>query len=56
MPAPIKQNIASLGMFIFNHTLTLMGKPEAARLGVLVNINREIAAGLRGLAPEKSAA
>jgi flagellar protein FlaF len=56
MPAPIKQNVANLGVFIFNHTLNLMGKPEAARLTILVNINREIAAGLRGLGTEQNAA
>ena len=30
LPKPIKQNVANLGIFIFNHTLTLMSgaKPE----------------------------
>ena len=57
MPQAIKQNVASLGLFIFNHTLNVMAKPEPSRLTILVNINREIAAGLRGMgAPEQSAA
>ena len=56
MPAPIKQNVANLGLFIFNHTLKVMAQPDPARLTILVNINREIAAGLRGMAAEQSAA
>ena len=46
---PIKQNIANLGLFIFNHTLSLMSDPKPERLAILVTINREIAAGLRGM-------
>lgn len=49
LPQPIKQNIANLGLFIFNHTLKLMAEPNPERLGILVTINREIAAGLRGM-------
>jgi flagellar protein FlaF len=57
LPAPIKQNVANLGLFIFNHTLSVMSEPKPERLGILVSINREIAAGLRGMgAPEDSAA
>lgn len=56
MPQPIKQNVANLGLFIFNHTLGLMAKPDPARLTILVNINRELAAGLRGIPSEQSAA
>jgi flagellar protein FlaF len=50
LPGPIKQNIANLGLFIFSHTLSLMSDAKPERLGILVTINREIAAGLRGLA------
>jgi flagellar biosynthesis activator protein FlaF len=57
LPAPIKQNVANLGLFIFNHTLALMSEPKPERLGILVNINRELAAGLRGMSqPEAPAA
>jgi len=57
LPAPIKQNVANLGLFIFNHTLSLMANPKPERLGILVNINRELAAGLRGMGlPEEPAA
>jgi flagellar protein FlaF len=51
-PAPleVKQNIVNLGMFIFNHTIALTAARELdpQRLSVLININRQIAAGLRG--------
>jgi flagellar protein FlaF len=47
LPATIKTNIVNLGMFIFQHTLNLMVEPEPQRIGVLVNINRELAIGLR---------
>ena len=48
LPAPIKQNIANLGIFVFGHTVTLMSEPAPERLGILITINRELAAGLRG--------
>jgi len=47
LPAPIKQNVANLGIFVFNHTMALIGEPRPERLGVLITINRELAAGLR---------
>jgi flagellar protein FlaF len=57
LPTPIKQNVANLGLFIFNHTLSLMANPKPERLGILVTINRELAAGLRGMGlPEETAA
>ncbi len=50
MPLEVKQNIMNLGMFIFNHTISLIAQhePEPRKLDVLININRQIAAGLRG--------
>lgn len=47
LPLPIKQNVANLGIFVFNHTISVMADPKPERLDVLVNINRELAAGLR---------
>ncbi len=52
LPAPVKQNVANLGLFIFNHTLKLTADPKPERIGILVTINREIAAGLRTQRPE----
>ncbi|MCO4055220.1 MAG: flagellar biosynthesis regulator FlaF [Bosea sp.] len=49
LPLDIKRNIIGLGMFIFNHTIALTAQhdPDPAKLQVLININREIASGLR---------
>ena len=47
LPKPIRQNIANLGMFVMSHSIKLEANPQASRLNVLININREIAAGLR---------
>jgi flagellar protein FlaF len=52
LPAAIKQNVANLGIFIFNHTLAVMTQPAPERLAILIDINREIAAGLRGPAAQ----
>ena len=50
LPHPIRQNVANLGLFVLNHTITLMADPKPEKLGSLININREIAAGLLGRA------
>jgi flagellar protein FlaF len=50
LPASIRQNIANLGLFVLNHTIKLEARPEPSRLDVLININREVAAGLRASA------
>jgi len=47
LPAEIRQNVANLGLFVINQTLTVMGNPQRERLPSLININRELAAGLR---------
>jgi flagellar protein FlaF len=49
MPKEIKQNLANLANFVLKHTMTLETAPEKKpdSVGVLININREIAAGLR---------
>lgn len=47
LPAEIRQNVANLGLFVMNHTMTIMGEPRRERLPALININRELAAGLR---------
>lgn len=47
MPQAIRQNIANLGMFVMSHSIKLEANPQPAPLNVLININREIAAGLR---------
>lgn len=48
LPREIKQNIANLAVFIFKRTIEIEGtdKPEPSMLDALININRQIAAGL----------
>jgi flagellar protein FlaF len=45
-PNDLRSNIINLANFIFKRELEIMGTPEKGKLDVLVNINREIAAGL----------
>ena len=52
LPTAIKQNVANLAIFIFNHTLAVITQPAPERLAILIDINREIAAGLRGPAAQ----
>jgi flagellar protein FlaF len=48
LPAPVRQNIANLGLFVMNQTVLLSQEPARERLPTLININRELAAGLQG--------
>ena len=45
-PIELRNNIANLGVFIFNHTLDVLADPKPQKLDILIDINREIAAGL----------
>lgn len=49
LPVDIKKNLANLANFVVKHSMTLEAAAEPApeRVRVLININREIAAGLR---------
>ena len=48
LPTDIRQNVANLGVFVMNQTLAVMSDPRPERLSTLININCELAAGLRG--------
>jgi len=48
LPVEIRQNVATLGVFIMNQTVSILSDPKREALSALININREIAAGLRG--------
>lgn len=50
LPRDLRQNVANLGIFVMKHTLATQTRPEAHKLDVLININRELAAGLRASA------
>lgn len=45
-PTELRNNIASLGVFIFNHTLDVLADPAPEKLDILIEVNSEIAAGL----------
>lgn len=47
LPIAIKQNVANLGIFVMNQTITVLARPAPEKLSVLININQELAAGLR---------
>jgi flagellar protein FlaF len=50
LPKEVRQNIANLGMFVLNETREIMleAYPSPDRLDILVRLNRQLAAGLRG--------
>jgi flagellar protein FlaF len=50
LPTELRQNVANLGLFVMRHTIATETRPEAHKLDVLININRELAAGLRASA------
>lgn len=45
-PVALRNNIANLGLFIFKHILDILARPQKNKLDILIEINREIAAGL----------
>jgi flagellar biosynthesis activator protein FlaF len=49
MPKEIRQNVATLGLFILHRTTELLAKPVPEQLTSLISINRELAAGLRSV-------
>ncbi|MGH1349468.1 MAG: flagellar biosynthesis regulator FlaF [Methyloligellaceae bacterium] len=55
LPKPIRDNVASLGVFVMSHTLKVLAEPSPDKLTSLININKEIAAGLNsGKADDKN--
>ena len=49
LPSQVRQNIANIGIFVMGRSRELMFQPEAHKLDALVQINRQIAAGLRAV-------
>ena len=45
-PADLRSNILNLANFIFKREVEVLTRPDKKKLDVLININREIAAGL----------
>src|SRR5690349_21794082 len=50
LPVAIRQNVANIGLFVMKQTLAIAGDPQREHLNSLININRELAAGLLGRA------
>lgn len=47
LPSDIKRNIAQLAAIIFTRTIAILADPAAEKLTLLIQINSNIAAGLR---------
>ena len=47
LPQDLKNNFASLAVFVFKHTMAILTDPAPEKLASLISINRNIAAGLR---------
>ncbi len=47
LPQDIKNNIASLGVFVFKQTMSVLTTDDENKIGSLISINRTIAEGLR---------
>lgn len=54
LPTEIRQNIANLGVFIMNQTISMTSNPRREALTSLININCQLAAGLRQKAQESA--
>ncbi len=50
LPASVRQNVINLGLFVLKQTIAILANPKPDTLGSLININRELAAGLLGRA------
>lgn len=48
LPRKLKQNLLSLGAFVDRQILDIMAFPEPQKLNILIEINQNLAAGLRG--------
>ncbi len=46
LPLEIRQNLANLSLFVFKQTLEVQTSSDPQKLDSLININRQIAAGL----------
>lgn len=56
LPRQIKQNVANLAVFVLKRTVQVQANPAPEKLDALININREVAAGLFQRPAEPSAA
>ena len=54
LPQSIKNNIASLGIFVMDQSVKIIAAPDPEKLTSLITINKEIASGLNESAKENS--
>jgi len=47
MPRELRENVANLGIFVLKQTQKMHTAPDPRLLDALININRELVAGLR---------
>ena len=47
-PKEVRQNIANIGVFVMKQTVDMQMNPDPAKLKSLIDINRNLAAGLSG--------
>ena len=47
LPLQIRQNVANLGIFVLSRIVEIQLEPAPEKLETIININRELAAGLR---------
>lgn len=47
LPIEIRQNILSLSVFVDKRIIDIMAHPDPEKLGILIDINQNLAAGLR---------
>jgi flagellar protein FlaF len=50
LPQAIRQNVANLGLFVMKHTIGILVEPKPEKISTLIEINRNLAAGLAGSA------
>lgn len=55
LPIEMRQNIAGLGRFVINQCMRILFEPDPSKLDLLIEINQQIAAGLRGNAAPQNA-
>jgi len=46
LPQTIRQNVANLGIFVMKHTIAILVEPKPEKISALIEINRNLAAGL----------
>lgn len=56
LPAQIRQNLLSLGLFVRKTTLDILSDPKAEKLDSLIQINEHLVEGLRSPRPEQTPA